>query len=121
MNRIIIEQPVTTPPATTNPGGLNQTDSAPIVAANTGTTSISDANGVVTTTTSSSSTTSTSSALALLAAAHGLIVVLDDTGNTLLTTPDGIPVNAADLTTFAAAAPPEPGSTSLVLLPVSLP
>ena len=122
MNRVIIEQPVTTPPATTNPGGLNQTDSAPIVAANTGTTSISDANGIVTTTTSSSSTastTGTTSALALLAAAHGLIVVLDDTGNTLLTTPDGIPVNAADLTTFAAAAPPEPGSTSLVLLPLT--
>lgn len=121
MNRVIIEQPVTTPPATTNPGGLNQTDSAPVIAATNTTTAISDSNGVVTTTTSSSATdgtSSTTSALALLAAAHGLIIVLDDTGNTLLMTPDGIPVNAADLTSLAAAAPPEPASTSLVLLPV---
>jgi hypothetical protein len=121
MNRVIIEQPVTTPPASTAPGGLNQTDSAPIVAATNGTTVISDSNGVLSTTTISSSTdstTSTSSALALLAAAHGLIIVLDDSGNSLLMTPDGIPVNAADLTPLAAAAPPEPASTSLVLIPV---
>lgn len=112
MNRIVIEQPASTTPAT---GGNTTQSTTPVVAATpSGSTALSDSSGAIASSSSgsTSSTSSTNSALALLAAANGLVLVIDDDGNTILMTPDGIPVSAADLTPPATA-------SSLVLVPTN--